>query len=138
MSSYVLDTSAVLTLLNNEEGTDIVLGLLESAQSGKAIVYLPFMTLMELEYQGLRRFGPGETQRVLSLVSAWPVEIEDSTEVWRHEAAAIKATAPVSVADAWICGLARRLDAELVHKDPEYDAVPGLKTLPLPYKHKTR
>ena len=138
MPSYVLDTSAVLTLLNNESGTETVLDLLENGRSGHAIVYLPFMTLMELEHQGLRRFGPGETQRVLSLVRAWPVEIKHSTEVWRHEAATVKATTPLSVADAWICGLARLLDAELVHKDPEYDAVPELKALQLPYKHKTQ
>jgi predicted nucleic acid-binding protein len=138
MPSYVLDTSAVLTLLNNEEGTETVLGLLEDARSGNALVYIPFMALMELEYQNLRRFGPGETQRVLSLVSAWPVEIEHSTMAWRHEAATIKATAPVSVADAWICGLARLLNAELVHKDPEYDTVHNLKALQLPYKHKNK
>jgi len=138
MPSYVLDTSAVLTLLNNESGTETVLDLLESARSGHAIVYLPFMTLMELEYQGLRRLGRGETHQVLSLVSAWPVEIENSTEVWRHEAATIKATTPLSVADVWICGLARLRDAELVHKDPEYDAVPDMKALQLPYKQKTR
>jgi hypothetical protein len=42
------------------------------------------------------------------------------------------------VADAWICGLARLLDAELVHKDPEYDTVPDLKALQLPYKDRTQ
>ena len=54
-------------------------------------------------------------------------ETAASTEVWRHEAATVKATTPVSVADAWICGLARLLDA-----------VPDLKGPQFPYKHKTR
>jgi predicted nucleic acid-binding protein len=137
MPSYVLDTSAILTVLQDEPGTRVVLDLLESARSGNVIVYLPFMTLMELEYQSLRRFGPGETQHVLNLVSAWPTESTHSTDVWRHEAATVKATASVSVADAWICGLARLLNAELVHKDPEYDTVPELRAVHLPYKPQT-
>ena len=138
MSGYVLDTSAILTVLLDEPGTQTVVQILESSRSGDAIVYLPFMALMELEYQSLRRLGLGETRRILGLVSGWPIEIAQSTDDWGHEAATVKAIAPVSVADAWICGLARFLDAELVHKDPEYDAVPDLKALQLPYKPKAR
>jgi len=134
MSRYVLDTSAVLAVLNDEEGIETVLDLLEAAHSGGTLVYMPFMALMELEYLNLRRHSQEETGRVLNLVEAWPVEIEHSTEEWRHEAARVKTTSPVSVADAWICSLARLLDAELVHRDPEYDAVPDLKVLQLPYR----
>lgn len=134
MSRYVLDTSAVLTILNEEKGAKMVLDILEAARSDKAMVYLPFMALMELEYLGLRRHGREKTRQVLNLVEAWPVRIEHSTDEWRHEAAHAKATTSLSVADAWICSLACLLDAELVHKDPEYDAVTGLKALRLPYK----
>jgi predicted nucleic acid-binding protein len=69
---------------------------------------------------------------------ALEIFIENSTGVWRHEAATIKTTTPVSVADAWICSLARLLDAELVHKDPDYDTVQDLNILRLPYKRKTQ
>lgn len=134
MSGYVLDTSALLTVLNNEPGVDTVLSLLEAARSGEAQVFLPFIALMELEYLTLRQRSRQETQQILTLVEAWPVEIEESREEWRHEAARVKAAAPVSTADAWICGLALQIDAELVHKDPEYKAVPDLKPLELPYK----
>jgi predicted nucleic acid-binding protein len=134
MPHYVLDTSALLTVLNNEPGVDTVLSILEAAHSGEAQVTLPFMALMELEYLSLRQRSQEETQRMLTLVEAWPVAIEDSTQEWRHEAARVKATASVSLADAWICSLACLVDAELVHKDPEYDTVPDLRSLRLPYK----
>jgi predicted nucleic acid-binding protein len=134
MPRYILDTSALLTVLNNEPGVDTVLSILEAARSGEAQVTLPFMALMELEYLSLRQRSQEETRRMVTLVEAWPVEIEDSTQEWRHEAARVKATASVSLADAWICSLAWLVDAELVHKDPEYDTVPGLRSLPLPYK----
>jgi predicted nucleic acid-binding protein len=134
MSGYVLDTSALLTVLNNEPGVETVLSILEAAHSGEARVYLPFMALMELEYLSLRQRSQEATRRILTLVEAWPVEVEESTQEWRQEAARVKASASISLADAWTCSLACLVDAELVHKDPEYDAVPGLKTLQLPYK----
>jgi predicted nucleic acid-binding protein len=134
MSGYVLDTSALLTVLNNEPGVETVLDILEAARSGGARVHLPFMALMELEYLSLRQRSREATQGILTLVEAWPVEIEESTQEWRHEAANVKASASISLADAWMCSLAFLLDAELVHKDPEYDGVPGLRALQLPYK----
>lgn len=134
MSVYVLDTSALLTVLNNEPGVEAVLDVLEAARTGEARVYLPFMALMELEYMSLRQRSREATQGILTLVEAWPVEIEESTQEWRHEAARAKAVASISLADAWMCSLACLLGAELVHKDPEYDGVPGLRALQLPYK----
>jgi predicted nucleic acid-binding protein len=60
---------------------------------------------------------------------------------WVHEspellqrAAAVKASHPLSVADAWIAASALELDATLVHKDPEFESVPGLLEERLPYK----
>jgi predicted nucleic acid-binding protein len=43
------------------------------------------------------------------------------------QSSACKGYKPRSVADAWICSLAHLLDAELVHKDPEYDVVSNLR-----------
>jgi PIN domain nuclease of toxin-antitoxin system len=40
MPRYVLDTSALLTVLNNEPGVDTVLSILEAARSGEAQVHL--------------------------------------------------------------------------------------------------
>jgi predicted nucleic acid-binding protein len=134
MSGYVLDTSALLTVLNNEPGVETVLGILEAARSRGVRVYLPFMALMELEYLSLRQRSREATQGILTLVEAWPVEIEESSREWRHEAARVKASASISLADAWMCSLACLMDAELVHKDPEYDGVPGLRAQQLPYK----
>lgn len=134
MAAFVLDTSAVLTILNREDGLDTVLSLLDKARDGQCIIFIPFLALMELEYLLLRRISPEETMAVLSLVNAWPVQILESTEEWRHQAAKLKSRTPLSVADAWIASLALLQQAELVHKDPEYDQVPGLPILKLPYK----
>lgn len=49
MTIFVLDTSAILTVLNQEEGLETVLSLLDQAKEGQVTVYLPFMALMELK-----------------------------------------------------------------------------------------
>jgi predicted nucleic acid-binding protein len=61
--------------------------------------------------------------------------------IWLHEspallerAASIKATHPLSLADAWIAASSLELGATLVHKDPEFEALPGLIEERLPHK----
>jgi len=47
----------------------------------------------------------------------------------------MKARFRLSVADAWIAGLARQRGAVLVHKDPEFDELGEvLECMVLPYK----
>ena len=140
MTLFVLDTSAILAVLSDEPGAERVTDLLsESARAAEAALdgdraLLPFMALMELEYLTRRRFGAEEARRVLQLVRSWPVVLVDSDARWRHEAARVKSSTPLSVADAWISSLALLHDAILVHKDPELDAVDGLRAERLPFK----
>lgn len=134
MTAFVLDTSAILTILNREEGVDILLSLMDKAKDHQHVLYIPFMAFMELEYLLLRRISPEETMAILALVRAWPVQVPESTEEWRHQAAMIKSQTQLSVADAWIASLAQLHDAELVHKDPENEQVPDLPMVKLPYK----
>jgi len=50
-SRYVLDTSAILTLREDEEGADQVEKILREAEAGTAEVYGPFMMYMEAYYR---------------------------------------------------------------------------------------
>ena len=134
MRAFVLDTSAILTVLNQEDGLETVVELLDEAKAGQASVYLPFMALMELEYLLLRKISAEETEYLLTLVQAWPVQVVESSEAWRRQAAAMKAQTPLSVTDAWNASLALWRNAQLVHKDSEYEQVPRLLILTLPYK----
>ena len=131
MSAYVLDSSAIMSVLFDEAGASKVLELLEEASRGESQILLPFMALMEIEYWLLRRLRD-EAERSMLLVQSWPVKVEESYPEWRHQAARLKAEVPLSIADAWIAGLAIIQDAQLVHKDPEFNRIQGLKTLCLP------
>ncbi|MFU8773964.1 MAG: PIN domain-containing protein [Anaerolineales bacterium] len=134
MSTFVLDTSAVITILNQEDGWDLVYPLFDESKKNQAVLYLPFMVLMELEYLLLRKVSAEETMVIMSMVISWPIQIAESSSEWRHQAAMIKSDTALSVADAWIASLAQLHSAELVHKDPEYEQISNLRLLTLPYK----
>jgi len=134
MADYVLDTSALLTLFKDEDGADEVEAILEACEAGPSKAYLPFMSVMELEYLVLRSSGRATVEQVLRILQAWPVERVESNPEWGRKAAVVKAQGGLSMADAWISSLALMLDAELVHKDPELDALQELKHRRLPYK----
>lgn len=143
MAAYVLDTSAVVAFLTDEEGADEVEQILrraERAASGeeKTEVFLPFMTLMELDYVMLQKWGAPKADLSLRVAGAWPVQRIESHPDWGRAAAGVKAVTALSLGDAWNAALALMLDAELVHKDPEFDKVEGLRHFRLPYKEKKR
>jgi predicted nucleic acid-binding protein len=68
------------------------------------------------------------------MIDEWLAETVESTQAWREVAAVVKSRGKISVADAWVAGLALLMDAELVHKDPEFEAVSDLRVVQLPYK----
>ena len=131
MTRYVLDTSAVLSVLFGEPEGRRVIEILAQAEEGAALVLIPFLALMESEYHLLRRFEPERVESSLLLIEGWPATVVESDEAWRREAARIKAHGRLSLADAWMAALAMLREAELVHKDPEFDRVAGLRSVRL-------
>jgi predicted nucleic acid-binding protein len=134
MTDYVLDTSALLTLFKDEDGAQEIEEILEACKGGGSRAYLPFMSLMEFEYMALRGRGRMPVDEALRILHAWPVEKIESYPEWGRRAALIKSRGRLSMADAWNAALALMLGAELVHKDPEFDEVQGLKHRRLPYE----
>lgn len=110
--------------------------MLHSAQTAGHRVLLPFIVAMEVEYISLRYENRATVDQWIEELESWPVEIVESSRRWRRMAAYVKSTVRLSLADAWVAALALLEDAELVHKDPEFDAVPGLKHMRLPYAPK--
>jgi len=95
-------------------------------------VLLPFMTIMEVNYVLRRTLSPPEVEHAMAALREWPATIAESSPEWGRVAAEVKSRGGLSVADAWIASLALLHDAELVHKDPEFDAVEGLRSHRLP------
>ena len=117
----VLDTSAILALRSDETGARRVEAVLRSARSGRARVYLSFMTRMELLYRIARDEGQEQAEAAVRLIDATGVQWVSCEPEILEEAARIKAAGGLSVADAWIAATALARDAVLIHKDPEFN-----------------
>ena len=122
--AYVLDTSAIVAYLLDEPEADRIEALLRVPER----LIIPFIALMEVRYRLLRDRPRDLVDEALRLVDAWPAPVVESFPEWGAAAADVKARGGLSLADAWIASLALLHDAELLHKDPEFDRVEGLKS----------
>ena len=130
MSGFLLDTSALLTLRDNEPGANRISELLSEGPP----CYGSFMPLVELFYRVWKDEGEAAGREAYADCFALPmIWIHESPEILQR-AAGIKATRPLSVADAWIAATALELEVTLVHKDPEFEHLPELLQERLPYK----
>jgi predicted nucleic acid-binding protein len=123
---YVLDTSALLALRDDEAGAERVHRVIDAARKRRASAYLSFMTRMELPlpHRGERGGRGGRLSRSAARRAAlrW-VTCEPAILL---EAARIKQRGGLSVTDAWIAATAALRQAVLVHKDPEFALVADL------------
>jgi len=130
--SFVLDTSAILALWNEEEGATFVEKILREKPHNRKI-FISFMTFMECRYRIWKDHGQSaadELFRSLCLLPVIRVDVDDSLLMTASE---LKAQHKISVADSWIIATAITRKATLVHKDPEFEALSGkvsMKTLP--------
>lgn len=135
MKRFLLDTSALLTLRDDEAGADRVAEVLGLAVKGKTKCYGCFITLMEVLYRVWRDEGQASGQLAYQQCLALPIEWLKSTDSLLVKAGEYKALYPLSIADAWIAACAFEQGAVLLHKDPEFKVLPVTQEL-LPLKAK--
>ncbi len=128
---FLLDTSAWLTYMEEEEGVDRVEEILRTER-----VLLPFVVLLEIYYISYRERGEEIANRRYALLKSLDIEF-----LWNLDepillmAGRFKALYRVSLADAIIAAVAKIKGAILVHKDPEYEALgQEIEQEILPYK----
>jgi len=132
---YILDTSALLTYFEDEEGADRIEELLEQAQHHQVFLLVSFISFMEIFYITLREQSEETAHERLTLLQQLPLIRIESDPATGLVAGHLKAKYPLSLADCWIAALAEQYEALLVHKDPEFEALAErLNLLSLPYK----
>ena len=121
VARYLLDTSAILTLIEDDDGADRVEAILHDGE-----VFLPFPVLLEAYYVSLQERSEAVADERYSLLRNL-----STTEIWSVDeppmltAARLKARFCVSFADALIAAFAVRSSAVLVDQ---------VSQEPLPYK----
>lgn len=131
MGKFLLDTSAILTLIEGENGAERVATILREDET-----LIPWVVLMESYYISQQERGETEANTRYAMLKELPATILwETNESTLLTAARLKANHRLSFADANIAAFAIRHNAVLLHKDPEYLALSDL--LPqeeLPYK----
>ena len=122
MPAFCLDTSAIITLRDDEPGAERVATLLEGPDPCLAC----FITRMEVLYRVWKDEGERSGRLAYEQLQSLPIQWVDQTETLLLEASRIKALYPLSVADAWIAATAILSRATLLHKDPEFEAMTEL------------
>jgi predicted nucleic acid-binding protein len=132
---YLLDTSALLTLIEDEDGAARVETLLRQPST-----IISWVSLLEVAYITRQERDATEADHRYALLKALPVSL-----LWTVDeptllaAARLKAQHRLSLADTIIAAYAIQMGAILVHKDPEFEHVADQVTLEaLPYKPKQR
>lgn len=131
----LLDTSALLALLEDEPGAAEVERRLEIAETGGSEVFASFASLTEVYDVTHQEHGAQRAAEFCAIIQGWPVTFVFPDEALCLAAGRLKAMHAISFADAFVAASAQQLGAELIHKDPEYEALADvLKLTPLPYK----
>ena len=129
--SFVLDTSALMALIEQEQGAERVRDVLQ-----KQSIILPWLSILEVVYISRRELGEEEAlMRYALLKKLNAAIIWNADEALLLQAARIKSTCSLSLADSVIAAIAAQNHATLLHKDPEYEQLRGVVEMEvLPYK----
>ncbi len=116
----VLDSFAILALLQDEPGGEVVSQILHQAQDRLLQAAISTINIGEVLYLIERRYGVERAASVLSFLLEGPFTLYEASFSRVLAAAHLKARFPISYADAFAAALAQELDAVLLTGDPEF------------------
>jgi len=117
MSRYVLDSFALLTVLELQRGMDRVTELIDEAQVGSVELHMSAINLVEVRYHIIRRGK--NTKDNEAAIKVLPVSVA-SADAYLEQVAELEARYPISLADCFCAALAMDLDCPVVTGDPEF------------------
>jgi len=121
--TYVLDSFAILALLNSEQGSDVVADVLRKTETNEVKTLMSWVNVGEVAYIVERRSGAGQVYQVLGNLETTKIDFVDADRTLTLAAAHLKAQYPLSYADAFAAALAMLEKAILLTGDPEFRAL---------------
>src|SRR5262245_57677071 len=113
--TYVIDANAIIALLNDEPGADVVEKLLAQKDT---IASAHAVNICEVFYNILRAGTEDDAQEALEDIRALGIRTRaDMDDQFWQDIGRIKAAHRLSLADAFAVALARRVNCELVTSD---------------------
>ena len=124
--NLVLDSSALIAYLRNEDGVDVVDGLLSEPGN---VCFVHAINLCEVNYEAKRRGGEERARATLAVLRrAGLIRREDMDEDFSQAVGGIKADyRRISLADCFCAALANRIGCEVVTADRhEFEPLAGV------------
>ncbi|MDP2857686.1 MAG: type II toxin-antitoxin system VapC family toxin [Bacillota bacterium] len=116
---YVLDSHAMMALLENEKGSQLVADLITSDDTE---IHMSVVNLGEVYYIVMREYGEESAVELEEKVlQTGKIKIADAPWERVKAAARLKTMGGLSFADCFGAALARELEATLVTGDPEFE-----------------
>ena len=119
---YILDACALLALLNQEfgKGFEKVKDLFDRAVNNEITLCMSLVNLVEVYYRFIQLKGLTVAEAIMEPVKSLPIKFlsDISGEIYL-ETARLKAQYSISLADAFLCGTAKSVNATIVTRDPE-------------------
>jgi predicted nucleic acid-binding protein len=98
---YIFDACALIAVLTNEKGADIVKDLLQKAVNGEIRVLMHKLNFLEVYYDIYKQYGEEQAVKLIYDISISPIEIEDTiTDDIFIMAGKLKALYKISLADS--------------------------------------
>jgi len=123
VDQVALDSHALLKLLRDEPGAEMVSQLLEKATQCDQAVHMTEVNYAEVQYIIRRKDGDATWASIARELEAAPIEFHPATRPLADLASGFKARFRLSLADAFAAALAKDMKAELVTGDPEFKAL---------------
>ena len=122
-AAQVLDSHALLALLRDEAGSEMVATILEKAGQREKPVHMTEVNYAEVQYTIRRKDGAAAWTAIASELKAAPIEFHPADRRLADTAADFKARFKLSLADAFAAALAKEKKAELITGDSEFKAL---------------
>lgn len=124
---YVLDASAVIALVRNEKGCDVVQGILSSGDP----CYIHSVNWIEVHYKIHELIHLQRADATIELLYAASVAVpEIPGDDFRRRVSAIKMSyQPLSIGDCHAVALAEQMNATVVTSDKQMSAASGIVTV---------
>jgi ribonuclease VapC len=116
----VLDSHALLQLLRDEPGAEIVALILEKAGQRDQPVHMTEVTYAEVQYIVRRKDGDAAWAAIANELRTAPIEFHPADRRLADAAADFKSRHKISLADAFAAALAKERKTDLVTGDPEF------------------
>jgi len=127
---FVLDACALIALVKNEEGANVVADIYKNANNGSAWLYMNRINLLEVYYGFYRDKGKEYALDIMRQVEASSVLISEFDRDILLEAGRLKATYKFSLADSIVIAQTILLKVSILTSDHhEFDTIEGKENL---------